>query len=108
MQATQTEISERLKSLKLGGTLTTGSWFIYTGSATTIRSVSLHVPVRENTNVNANIEYSLDKGATWTKLYRGNSISVETRPDEDVLDIKTTVNNTVYDGFLLLEDTAGE
>jgi predicted porin len=108
MRATQTEISERLKQYKLGGTLTTSAWFIYTGTAETIRSVSLKVPVRENTDVNANIEYSLDKGVTWTKLYRGNSISVEVRPDEDVLDIKTSVNNTVYEGFLLLEDTAGE
>jgi hypothetical protein len=66
------------------------------------------VPVLENAQTTAYVEFSLDKGLTWTKVNRGNSVCVECRPEDDVVDLKTLVNNTAYELTLLLEDTGGE
>lgn len=92
----QTEIVDRLKAKIRNETLTTGSNLIVTSSAV-IRSFLIQNPKRgpRGNSSSTYIELSLDSGANWYTVARGDKLGIGGRPHSDgcdTLELRTNVN----------------
>lgn len=109
MQATQTEIVDRLTTDQREGTIVTGSYYTVTSSAV-IRSVHIENPKRgPNTNPSTTfIRFSMDNKVKWSTLGRGDRMSINARPVADRIDMYTNASSAKFEMILLVEDTGGE